>query len=78
MNAGAPKKIVNKWQAVGFVWEVVMDVAIPTTIFALAGRWADKRWHLSPWMTVFGLALAMAITYVLMKRKANEYRRLFT
>ncbi len=67
---------IKAWQAVGFVWEVLVFVAVPTTLFALAGRWADRHWHLSPWMTVLGLILALGVTAILMKRKVKDYKQL--
>lgn len=76
MEKSVKTQTVKVWQAVGFVWEVLVFVAAPTTVFALVGRWADRHWHLSPWMTVLGLVLSFGVTYVLMKRKIKDYRHL--
>lgn len=60
----------------GFVWEVFIAIALPTTAFALLGRWLDKQWHSSPWMTIVGLFLALGIACFLMMRKAREYQQM--
>lgn len=77
MSEPPKTKTVKAMQAVGFVWEVLVSVALPTTLFALAGRWADQRWGTSPWMAVIGLVLALGTTYVLMKRKIKDYQNFF-
>lgn len=69
----APKKKINKWQALGFVWEIFFTVAVPTIVFALAGRWLDTRWHVTPLFSIIGLALALAIIYILVKRQARRF-----
>ena len=67
-------------QALGFVWSVFVAVALPTTLFALAGRAADARFGASPWFTLLGLLLSLAIScglvYVLAKRYLRNYKRL--
>ena len=60
-------------EAVSFVWDVLFSIAVPTTLFALFGRWLDQRWHSAPWMTVLGLLLALALAAVLVMRKAKQY-----
>ena len=72
-GSSPPTKKINKWQALGFVWDIFFAVAVPTVIFALAGRWLDTRWHVTPLFTVIGLVLALAIIYVLVKRKARRF-----
>ena len=76
MEENKKTSTVKAWEAMGFVWETLVYVAGPTTIFALAGRWADRRWHLSPWMTVLGLVFSLGVTFVLMKRKVKDYQHL--
>lgn len=59
--------------ALSFVWDVIFSIAIPTTLFALLGRWLDQRWHTSPWMTILGLILALGLAFVLVMRKAKQF-----
>lgn len=64
---------MNPWQATGFVWDVFASIAIPTTLCALGGRWLDARYGASPWFTIAGLIIALAVSYVLVMRKAKAY-----
>lgn len=75
MDERGPSQTIKAWQAIGFVWELLVAVALPTTVCALVGRWADRRFHLTPWITLIGLALALGISFILVKRKANDYRK---
>ncbi len=74
MEPSAPKKAVNAWKATGFVWEVFFLIAVPTVLFALGGRWLDRRWHLTPWFTLLGLLLALAVSGFLVVRKAKAFQ----
>lgn len=65
-------KIISQWEAVGFVTEVLISIAVPTTLLALAGRWADEKYGLTPWLTVLGLLLSLAISASLVTRRAKE------
>lgn len=67
-----PKRI-SQLQALGFVWEVFMAIALPTTLLALGGRWLDRRWNASPWMTIIGFVFAIAISGALVYRKAKQF-----
>ena len=71
-----PSKKFNKWQALGFVWDVFFAVAVPTVIFALIGRWLDLRWHVTPLFSIIGLVLALAVITLLMARKIKVFRDL--
>jgi LPXTG-motif cell wall-anchored protein len=59
-------------EAMSFVWDVVVIIALPTTLLALGGRWLDKRLESSPWFTLLGLALALGIVYLMISRKAKD------
>lgn len=70
----APKKTSpTQWEAVGFVWEVFVSIAAPTVLCALAGRWLDKRYASTPWFMVIFLVLAVAISGLLVYRKAKQF-----
>ena len=66
------KREISTWEAMEFVWEVLIAIAVPTTLFALGGRWLDTKWGTSPWMTVLGLVLALAIAALLVLRKGKK------
>lgn len=66
-------KPFSKLAAIGFVVDVFISVALPTTGFALLGRYLDKRWNATPWFSLVCLALALAISGLLVYRKARQY-----
>ena len=63
---------ISTWEAMEFVWEVLIAIAVPTTLFALGGRWLDTKWGTTPWMTVLGLVLALVIAALLVLRKGKK------
>lgn len=63
---------ISTWEAMEFVWEVLVVIAVPTTIFALGGRWLDGKWGTSPWMTLLGLALSLAFAGILVYRRVKR------
>lgn len=71
-ESDVPKRI-SQLAAVGFVWDIFFSIALPTTVFALAGRWLDTRWNVSPWMTVVCFVFAIAISGALVYRKAKRF-----
>lgn len=73
MGDSAIPKQISQLNAVGFVWEIFAAIALPTTLFALAGRWLDARWNISPWMTVLGFVLAIALSGWIVYRKAKKF-----
>jgi F0F1-type ATP synthase assembly protein I len=75
MEERRPETVLRGWEAVGFVGEVFLAVAIPTTICALLGRWLDKAYGWSPWATLVGLILSVVLSFVLVLRKAKSYQR---
>lgn len=62
--------------AMGFVWQVLMSIALPTTLFALGGRWLDHKLGMSPWFTIIGFFLALFLSSVLIIREAKQYQDL--
>lgn len=59
-------------ESLNIVWDVVIIIALPTTLAALAGRWLDNRFSASPWFTIAGLVVALAVAYILVSRKAKD------
>ena len=65
--------MIKAWKATGFVWEILLAIIIPTTGFALLGRWLDDKAHTSPLFLILGLMLALGIAYLIVMRKAKQY-----
>ncbi len=73
-ESDVPKRI-SQLVAVGFVTDVFISIALPTTLFALGGRALDRRWSTNPWMTIVGFLLAIALSSFLVYRKAIRFQR---
>jgi len=63
---------ISRLEALGFVTDVFISVAVPTTLFAFLGRGLDVRFHTFPYITIVGLLLALALTATLILRKAKQ------
>jgi F0F1-type ATP synthase assembly protein I len=52
---------------------------VAVVIGLLAGRWADRRWHTEPWLTLVGLLIGLAAAgrelYRLSKKALKEEER---
>ena len=76
MKLTEPKKIIHVFEAVEYVWDVLLAVILPTTLFAYAGRWLDKYNDSSPWFTLLGLVLALLVTRALVKKQIERYKKM--
>lgn len=68
-----PTSPVSKFEALGFVWEIFILIALPAVVLALLGRKYDKAWGTSPWLTVVGFLLAVVISGFLVYRRAKKF-----
>jgi len=67
----------QQWSALGFVWELGYSIVIPLVLFALGGRWLDKKLGTSPWLLLIGLAIAIALTSIVVYHKVlSEFKKL--
>jgi F0F1-type ATP synthase assembly protein I len=55
-------------EALGLAGNLGFTVAVPLVLFALIGRFADRRFHTSPWFFLAGALIAIVITTVLLIR----------
>jgi len=72
MDQSDQRKRITPWWAIGFVWNVFFSIALPTVLFALGGRWIDRRLETTPWFTVIGLILSMIVVVLLVRRQARR------
>lgn len=70
-----PKKDLTPWEALGVVWEIGTAIAIPTILFALLGRWVDRRYGTSPFFIIAGLFLALVVITVFTVKKGKKIAR---
>ena len=74
---------VKKWKGASdreyylFALKIVGDfgasIAVPVALLALVGRYFDRKYDVSPWLTIIGFALAALISAKIIYRRAKEY-----
>jgi F0F1-type ATP synthase assembly protein I len=58
--------------ALSFFSKVGLATAIPAVSLGLAGKYLDKIFSTTPWLTIAGLTLAFFLTFIILKRLSNE------
>ncbi len=76
MKPPETRKTIHMIQAVEFVIDVLIAIAVPTTLFAIGGRWLDRRYDASPLFVIAGFIIAMAVTFVMVKKQVERYKKL--
>ena len=56
------KKNENSFSALKLAWDLGFTIAIPIVVFALAGRFLDKKLGTSPWILLIGILLSIAVS----------------
>ena len=59
----------SNWSAIGFAWELGYSIAVPLALFALGGRFLDKKLGTSPWLLLGGIVISIAITSFIVYKK---------
>jgi F0F1-type ATP synthase assembly protein I len=74
MKMNEPK--TNSWSALGFAWELGYSIIIPLVLFALGGRYLDRKLGTSPWLLLGGLAISIVLTSIVVYYKViGEIRK---
>jgi len=60
------------WSALALAWELGYTIAIPIVIFAIGGRFLDKKLGSSPILLLLGILLALIISSVGVYRKTMK------
>lgn len=66
------KKEMTPWQAMGIVWDLMFDILVPVVLFALLGRWLDRRYGTTPLFIAISLIFALAVTIVIVTKKGRS------
>ncbi len=67
-----PEPPTVDWNAYRLVFEVGYTVAIPLVMFALAGRFLDRRLDTSPWLLLTGIVVSIFISSFIVYRKVKK------
>jgi F0F1-type ATP synthase assembly protein I len=62
----------NSWSAVGLAWELGYTIAVPLVVFALLGRYLDKKLGTSPFLLLLGILLSIGLTSWLVYKKTLD------
>jgi F0F1-type ATP synthase assembly protein I len=54
-----------------------VSIAVPALIAAYIGKHLDEKFGTSPWILIGLMALALAVTVVIIVKKANYYGKLY-
>lgn len=60
------------WSALALAWELGYTIAIPIVIFAIGGRFLDKKLGSSPIFLLLGILLALIISGIGIYRKTMK------
>jgi len=63
------KKAGGSWSALSLAWELGYSISLPIVIFALAGRFLDRKFDTSPWMLLIGILISIIISSYIVYKK---------
>ena len=62
----------GQWSVFSLVMELGYTIAIPIVLFALGGRFLDKKLDSSPWLLLTGIFISILLTSWLVYRKMTK------
>jgi F0F1-type ATP synthase assembly protein I len=66
------KKSEKQFSALKLAWDLGFTIAIPLVVFALAGRFADKKLGTSPFLLLLGILISIGLTSWLVWKKTLD------
>jgi F0F1-type ATP synthase assembly protein I len=70
-----PSTDISIWEALGIAWDLLITVLLLTTLFAVAGIFADRYFHTKFLFTAIGFILLILIGRPILLRKAKAVVR---
>ncbi|MEK7516510.1 MAG: AtpZ/AtpI family protein [Patescibacteria group bacterium] len=67
-----PRAEHSTWSALALAWELGYTIAIPIVIFAIGGRFLDKKLGSSPIFLLLGILLALIVSGVGVYRRTKR------
>jgi len=65
-------KTDNNWSVFSLAMELGYIIAIPIVLFALGGRFLDKKINSSPWFLLLGVGFSIILTTYLVYKKISS------
>lgn len=62
----------KSWSAMKFAWELGYSIIVPLVVFALLGRFLDKKMGTAPWALLSGVSLSIIATSYIVYKKTVE------
>jgi len=72
VNKEKNQKPDSSWSALGLAWELGYTIALPLVLFALVGRFLDKKLGTSPFLLLAGILISIGVTSWLVYKKTRE------
>jgi F0F1-type ATP synthase assembly protein I len=72
VNTEKNQKPDSSWSSLGLAWELGYTIAVPLVLFALAGRFLDKKLGTSPFLLLAGILISIGVTSWLVYKKTKE------
>jgi F0F1-type ATP synthase assembly protein I len=66
---------MNNFKGVGTYGTIGLDFAVSVALGLWAGRWADNRFHTTPWLMMVGLLLGVAVGFNLLWKAMRTMQR---
>lgn len=62
----------KQFSALGLAWNLGYSIAVPLVVFALLGRFLDKKLETSPWLLLVGILFSIALSSWLVYKKTLD------
>lgn len=56
------QKKEKQFSALSLAWQLGYTIAVPIVVFALVGRYLDKKLGTTPWLLLFGILVSIAVS----------------
>jgi F0F1-type ATP synthase assembly protein I len=62
----------KQFSALGLAWNLGYTIAVPLVVFALAGRFLDRKLGTTPWLLLIGILFSIALSSWLVYKKTLD------
>jgi F0F1-type ATP synthase assembly protein I len=67
--------VLSKSDLIAFAFDLGFAIVIPLVIFALGGRFLDKKFETSPLFLIIGLLISIVFTGISIYKKTKKYTK---